>query len=59
MDPNAIQTLAFQVAQEEGIAPQELFKQIYLALINKEQGPRLGKLVAAIGIEKVKSLLFL
>lgn len=53
-DALAIHNLVFNFARERGIAPAEFFKQIYLTLISKERGPRLGKLIFALGVGKVK-----
>ncbi len=54
MDADAIQNAVFNFAKENGIAPAEFFKQIYLTLIGKERGPRLGKFIFALGVAKVK-----
>jgi lysyl-tRNA synthetase class 1 len=55
MDALAIHNTAFAVAKEHGAPPAKLFEECYLALLGKPRGPKLGKLVEAIGIEKVKS----
>jgi lysyl-tRNA synthetase class 1 len=57
MDAKEIHDLVYKVAEELGKKPNELFKKIYLNLIRKEKGPRLGKLIEAIGIKKVKNLI--
>jgi lysyl-tRNA synthetase class I len=31
-----------------------LFAELYQALLGKERGPRLGKLIAALGVARVK-----
>ncbi len=49
-----LHNLVFDVAKENGVDAKDVFKQLYLAIIGKEMGPRLGKLIYAIGIEKVK-----
>lgn len=49
-----VHNLVYEVAQETGIRPPRLFKALYKALIKKGRGPRFGKLVAAIGVAKVK-----
>ncbi len=50
----AIQNAIFNFAKTKGIAPVDFFKQVYLTLIGKERGPRLGKFMFALGIGKVK-----
>ena len=35
--------------------PAQMFKECYLALLGKEKGPKLGKLIEAMGVEKVKN----
>jgi len=57
MDAVTIHNLVFSVANENGIQPSELFTTLYTALLGKEKGPRMGKLVEAIGIAKVKETL--
>lgn len=53
-DALAIHNAVFNFAKEKNIAPAEFFKQIYLTLIGKERGPRMGKLIFALGVAKVK-----
>jgi len=55
MAADEIHNLVFETAKEANIPPAELFKRIYLTLINKERGPRLGKFIEALGIQKVRS----
>jgi lysyl-tRNA synthetase class 1 len=54
MDALAIHNTAFLIAKERGIPPAKLFEECYLALLGKPRGPKLGKLVDALGIERVK-----
>jgi lysyl-tRNA synthetase class 1 len=54
MDALAIHNAVFEFAKSNDIQPKELFAEVYQALIRKQRGPRLGKLVAALGVEKVK-----
>lgn len=54
MDAVAIHNAVFDFAKANGIVPKEFFAEIYHALIRKKRGPRLGKLIAAIGVERVK-----
>ncbi len=58
LDSNAdavtIHNSVFEFSKSNNIEPKKLFADVYKALIGKERGPRLGKLVAAIGVERVK-----
>jgi lysyl-tRNA synthetase, class I len=54
MDALAIRNLSFAVAKENNVPPAKMFEECYLALLGKPRGPKLGKLVEAIGIDKVK-----
>lgn len=54
MDAVAVHNLVFETAKKHNIEPPELFKLLYLSLIGKERGPKLGKLIVAIGIKRVK-----
>lgn len=54
MDSLAIHNNVFEFAKSKGIEPKALFAEVYNALIGKPRGPRLGKLIAALGIERVK-----
>ncbi|RLG19386.1 lysine--tRNA ligase, partial [Candidatus Micrarchaeota archaeon] len=49
-----IHNLVFEVARGKGKNPADLFRHLYGTLINQERGPKLGKLVKAVGVEKVK-----
>ncbi len=53
-DALSIHNAVFSFAKEKEIAPSEFFKQIYFTLIRKENGPRLGKLIYVLGIDKIK-----
>lgn len=52
-----IHNLVFQVAKERALQPAEFFRLLYKALINKERGPKMGKLIEAIGAGVVKEAL--
>ncbi len=54
MNAIAIHNAVFEFAKRNNIESKELFKEIYLALIGKERGPRIGKLIFAIGVNKIK-----
>ncbi len=49
-----IHNFTFAFARERGIEPKIMFKNIYQTLIGKDRGPRLGKLIEALGVERVK-----
>ncbi|MGC8652353.1 MAG: lysine--tRNA ligase [Candidatus Micrarchaeia archaeon] len=57
MDDITIHNLVYSVAKLSGIPAPELFKAIYAALIGKDNGPRLGKLIYFIGADKAKHML--
>ncbi|VVB97958.1 Lysine--tRNA ligase [uncultured archaeon] len=54
MDADGIQNAVFEFAKSKNIPPAEFFRQIYLTLIGKERGPRLGKFIFALGVASVK-----
>jgi len=49
-----IHNLVFEFAKENGVKPEEFFTQLYRVLLNKEKGPRMGKLIEAIGVNRVR-----
>ena len=53
MDALAIHNLSFAVAKENNVPPAKMFEECYLTLLGKPRGPKLGKLIEAIGVEKV------
>ncbi len=57
MDEIQVHNLVYKVAKEQNIKTEELFKTIYTAIIGKDNGPKLGKLIVAIGVDKVKEML--
>ena len=57
MSSDEIQALVYDVAKGNTVAPASLFKAIYLALIGKEKGPRLGPFIKIIGVEETRKLL--
>lgn len=54
MDALAVHNAVFDWAKANGLAPKELFAGLYQTLLGKERGPRLGKLLVALGVERVK-----
>ncbi len=47
----------YDIATEMGIEPKALFTAMYNALINKDQGPRLGNFMRIIGKEELEKIL--
>ncbi len=54
MGPLEIHNFVYEFAKSKNVQPRDLFQQLYLTLIGKNRGPRLGKLIYAIGVKKVK-----
>ncbi|MEW6036414.1 MAG: lysine--tRNA ligase [Candidatus Micrarchaeota archaeon] len=54
MDALAIHNAVFDWAKANGMEPKKLFSELYQALLGKERGPRMGKLIAALGVSRVK-----
>jgi lysyl-tRNA synthetase, class I len=54
MDALAVHNAIFEFAKGNGIEPKALFAELYQALLGKERGPRMGKLIAALGVARVK-----
>jgi lysyl-tRNA synthetase class 1 len=57
MNDLEVHNLVYQVVGNDKQKAQQLFTALYKAIIGKEKGPRLGKLIAAIGIERTKQIL--
>ena len=51
-----IHNLVFSVAQEQKVQVADMFKNLYLALIGKDKGPRMGKLIKAVGVKKIRDI---
>lgn len=51
------QQAMYDIATEMGIEPKALFTAMYNALINKDQGPRLGNFMRIIGKDQLTSIL--
>lgn len=49
-----IHNTVFEFAKSNNTEPKKLFADLYNALIGKQRGPRLGKLIFALGINRVK-----
>ncbi len=57
MSPEEIHNLIFTTAKQLNIPPAEMFSALYNTLISKDKGPRLGKLIYAIGVERTKKVI--
>jgi lysyl-tRNA synthetase, class I len=56
-DPDAIQSLAFDIAREHELEPRDLFRSIYRGLIGQDRGPRFGSFMLALGLEQAAETL--
>jgi lysyl-tRNA synthetase class 1 len=54
MDALALHNAVFDFAKSSSIEPKAMFAELYQTLIGKPKGPRLGKLIAALGVERLK-----
>ncbi len=52
-EENAIQNLIFNVAKKRNIPVKRFFQVIYLVLINKPAGPKLGPYILSLGKDRV------
>ncbi len=52
-----VHNLVYLATEDNKEQAGKLFSALYTAIIGKEKGPRLGKLIAAIGIGEVKKML--
>lgn len=52
-----VHNLIYEVAKGSGIKTEDLFTSLYNAIIGKDKGPRMGKLISSIGIDKAKEML--
>lgn len=58
MDAAAIHDLVYSKAAESGMQASKLFELLYRSLISKRSGPRFGKFVEALGVDRVRETLF-
>ncbi|MBI5223739.1 lysine--tRNA ligase [Candidatus Micrarchaeota archaeon] len=54
MDGLAIHNAVYDFAKANGIEGRAMFIDIYRSLIAKDKGPRAGKLIAALGVDRLK-----
>jgi len=52
-DGEEIQGKIFEIAREYSVPVKNFFKTLYMIITGREYGPRLGPLIADIGVEKV------
>jgi len=52
-----VHNLVFEIARERNEQSAKLFEALYETLINKPRGPKMGRLVEAVGVLKVKNKL--
>lgn len=52
-----VHNLVYEVAKDNSVDASQLFAALYKSLIGKENGPRMGKLIVSIGVEKTKEML--
>lgn len=52
-NPQEIQQAVFDTAKDNNINPKELFQAMYLVLLGKKAGPKIGSLAAVLGKGKI------
>jgi len=57
MNAGEIHDLVYTVAEQNGLKTSKLFKALYASLISKDHGPRFGKLIVALGVQRIKEVL--
>lgn len=53
-EPEPLHNLVYEIITSQGIKPQEGFGAFYMALINKERGPRLGYFLSNLDVDFVR-----
>ncbi len=53
-DALSIHNSVFEFAKANSIEPKQMFAELYQAVIGKPKGPRMGKLIEALGVERLK-----
>ena len=54
MTAETVHETVYEIKEEKGVTPKEVFQAIYLALLGKDQGPRVGMFLAALDLNWVK-----
>ncbi|MCH5295975.1 MAG: lysine--tRNA ligase [Treponema sp.] len=57
LDDKGVQQALYDVASAAGQESKKLFNAMYMALVGKQQGPRLGSFLRIIGVEKLRGIL--
>jgi len=52
LEADAIQTLVFQAAKDNGVSPKEWFRTLYRLFLGQSSGPRIGTFLLLIGLDK-------
>lgn len=52
-----VHNFVYEIAKQNNVNPNSLFAELYKGLIGKEKGPRMGKLIVSIGIDKARKML--
>jgi len=50
-DPDALQTVVFQVAKDREIRTKDWFRALYRIFLGQSQGPRIGSFIALLGYD--------
>ena len=50
-DPDALQTMVFQVAKDREIRTKDWFRALYRIFLGQSQGPRIGSFIALLGYD--------
>jgi lysyl-tRNA synthetase, class I len=54
MSAEEVHNAIFEYAKSNSLPPKEMFKALYMTLIGKERGPRLGSLIYSLGVARVR-----
>ncbi|HDD26465.1 MAG TPA: lysine--tRNA ligase, partial [Acidilobales archaeon] len=51
-----IHNLVYDVARGLGVEPKKLFEALYISVLGKPRGPRLGRFIKIIGVQEFKNI---
>ncbi len=51
-----IHNLVYEIARSRGVKPSKLFEALYITILGKSRGPRLGRFIKSLGIENFKEI---
>lgn len=57
LEEKELNNAIYNIARENGMEPVDFFKVVYVALIEKEQGPKLARFIMTLGVDRVVNLL--